>query len=86
LKEAYGQNKIDPSEFKASLLEVSSLRKQLSDAEKEKAQVQEEWMKKFEQSERRKAEEINELKVKKIWKKFYFKFEKIKESFFRKNS
>ena len=63
LKEAYGQDKIDPAEFKSSLLEVSSLKKQLCAAETEKAKVQEEWKRKLEQSERRKMEEINELKV-----------------------
>lgn len=63
LKEAYGQRKIDPSEYETSLLEVNALRQQLTAAQKENAQVQAKWIKKLEQSEKRKAEEINELKV-----------------------
>ncbi|XP_076822922.1 kinesin-like protein KIF14 isoform X2 [Clavelina lepadiformis] len=62
LKERYGQNEIDPDEFKASLQEVSSLRQQLCTAERERDEVQEQWKRKLEQSEKRKAEEINELK------------------------
>ena len=63
LKEAYGQNKINPNQYQESLIEVKSLRKLLTATEKEKAEVQEEWKKKLEQSEKRKAEEISELKV-----------------------
>nr|CAB3259032.1 kinesin-like protein KIF14 [Phallusia mammillata] len=62
LKEASKQHEINPEKLKASLQEVAFLRQQLSTAEEEKEEVQKQWKKKLELSEKHKTEEINELK------------------------
>lgn len=69
LKEASKHSDIDPSKYKTTLKEVSILRQQLCASENEKKEVQNVWKEKLEQSEKRKAEEINELKVKQTQKK-----------------
>lgn len=63
LRDAHQSPTVNLEEYRSTVREVAQLKERLSDAENAKSEANAKWLKKLEESERRKAEEIGELKV-----------------------
>nr|XP_039269720.1 kinesin-like protein KIF14 isoform X3 [Styela clava] len=62
LRAAHQSSSANAEEYQASVREIAQLREKLSAAENDKNETNIRWLKKLEESEKRKAEEIQELK------------------------